>query len=136
MPFGFGHPMGYTKGQVLFGFCRPDANPYNLRVNPYNRDTWLIYPTITPDRTPCKWYVFDGQDTRLRLTDELFFCPGSRVGLLLDLGAGTISVVQGRRVVGHAVMNGVTGPLLPCVRMRFRGQGIRVHGELPVPNIL
>ena len=126
---------GGFDGKVMFGFCDPIVK--ELPQHDFaKRDTWVISPS-TVYGTPCEWYAFeDRRKKRLHLTDAVFFRPGSRVGLLLDLGAGTISVVQGGRVVGNTVMKGVTGPLLPCVGMRIRGQSIRVHGGLPVPHVL
>ena len=67
-----------------------------------------------------------------KLTDTSELQDGDRVGLLLSLDDGSVSVVRAGRVVGYRVITGVVGPVVPCIRIFSVGKAVRIHGELEV----
>ena len=71
-------------------------------------------------------------DIKHRLGNILDLREGDRVGLLLSLHDGTISMVREGKVVGHKIITGVTGPVVPCICINSIDKAVRLHGELEV----
>ena len=118
------------NGWFCFGFCRPDTDASQPAFYQH-----LDFPLVH-HKTLC-WYTLSKGEKYRRikrhLTDASDLEPGERVGLLLDLTAGTISLVRSNKVVGDKIITGVSGPLLPCVLLFFPGVSVRLYGNLPLP---
>lgn len=117
-------------GAGMLGVCRPDTdcNADDFYELP---GTWLIYHQHHHWDTHVGGKTTD--ITSFMACDSQSFPKGSRKGILVDLGRGTISIVCNGKVVCGDVITGITGPVLPCVSLCDEGTSVRLHGELDVP---
>ena len=117
-------------GAGMLGVCRPDTD-YNTDEFYEQPGTWLIYHQHR------HWDTHVGGKTTdissLMACGSQSFPKGSRRGILVDLGRGTMSIVSNGKVVCGDVMTGITGPVLPCLSLCDEGTSVRLHGELDVP---
>jgi hypothetical protein len=88
-------------------------------------------------------FYISGVDSGLRGNVELIrsnapkasFEEGDRIGVLLDLDAGTLRFYRNRVQCGPGFASGVTGPLVRAAELAYRGAAVVAIPSAPMPSV-
>jgi hypothetical protein len=113
-----------SGANIFIGISRPNLNPTGFYYNGSSTNGWFIH---AGDGSLCghdKWVDNEAGEYK----------QGDRVGMLLDLGSGSLRFFKNGVEHGPGYPAGsVTGPVVAAVQMLYRNKSVRLLPDAKAP---